>query len=183
VIVTVVFAVTPTVLTVKVADDEPAGTVTLAGVVALALLSDRDTTMPPTGARPVKFTVPVEEVPPVTVAGLIDTELRAAGLMVRFAVAVPLPVAVMVAVAAELTALVVTVKLAVFDPDATVTLAGTVAAALLLDRLTTNPPVGALFRIVTVPVEVLPPTTDVGRSVTPVTGGGLIVSVVVCDPL
>lgn len=167
----------------KVADDEPAGTVTLAGVVALALLSDRLTTIPPVGAKPVKVTVPVEEVPPVTVAGLIDTALRAAGLMVRFAVAVPFSVAVMVAVAAELTPPVVTVKLAVFDPAATVTFAGTVAAALLLERLTTTPPVGAVLRIVTVPVEVLPPTTDVGRSVRPVTGGALMVNVAVWEPL
>ena len=46
-----------------------------------------------------------------------------------------------------------------------VTLAGTVAAAvLLLDRVTTVPPVGAAVLMTTVPVELLPPTTAVGLS-------------------
>jgi hypothetical protein len=47
-------------------------------------------------------------------------------------------------------------------PAATVTLPGTVADALLLDKLTAAPPVGAALLSVTVPVEVLPPVTDVG---------------------
>ena len=46
---------------------------------------------------------------------------------------------------------------------ATVTLAGTWAAAvLLLDRVTNAPPTGAGPLSVTVPVEVLPPMTDAG---------------------
>jgi hypothetical protein len=71
--VAVVEAVTADVVTVNVAAELPALTVTEAGVTALVLLSDSDTTMPPAGAVPVRVTVPVEEVPPVTLAGLSDT--------------------------------------------------------------------------------------------------------------
>lgn len=63
----------------------PARTVTLAGVDAAVLVVDKDTIAPPVGAVPFKVTVPVEEVPPVTVPGLILTVDRAAGVTVRFA--------------------------------------------------------------------------------------------------
>ena len=63
------------------------------------------------------------------------------------------------------TELVVTVKVALLAPEAMVTLAGTVAAAvLLLDRETTTDE-GAAAVSVTVPCDVLPPTTLVGLSV------------------
>jgi len=62
---------------------------------------------------------------------------------------------------------VVTVKVAFVEPAATVKLAGTVAAAvLLLLRLTRAPPVGAGLSKVTVPVEELPPTRDAGLRLT-----------------
>ena len=51
----------------------------------------------------------------------------------------------------EETADVFTVKVAVEDPAETVTLASTVAAALLLESETTAPPVGAAAVSVTVP--------------------------------
>jgi hypothetical protein len=62
------------------------------------------------------------------------------------------------------TAVVVTVKVAVVDPEATVTETGTVALPLLEDRRTTTPPGPAAVLIVTVPVDGLPPTTEVGES-------------------
>ena len=77
----------------------------------------------------------------------------------------------------------VTVKVAVVAPDATVTVAGTVAAAvLLLDRVTVLsaplPPAGA-FRV-TVAVEFrTPPTTVVGFRVIDATCGGLTVKLAV----
>jgi len=86
--VTVVVAPTATVVTVKVALVAPAATVTLAGVVADELLSDKVTAAPPAGAGPVKVTVPVEEIPPVRLAGLMDSVVSAGGLMVRVAVRV-----------------------------------------------------------------------------------------------
>ena len=57
-------------------------------------------------------------------------------------------------------------KVAVVAPAATVTFAGTVAAALSLDNVTRAPPVGAGLLRVTVPVEALPPVTLVGVTLT-----------------
>lgn len=69
VMVTGVEEVTVLVVTVKVALVAPAKTVTLAGTVAAALLSESVTTAPPVGAAPVNVTVPCEELPPTTLAG------------------------------------------------------------------------------------------------------------------
>ena len=60
------------------------------------------------------------------------------------------------------TAEVVTVNVRLVAPAGIVTLAGTVTAAELSDKLTTAPPEGAAALSVTVPVEELPPTTAVG---------------------
>jgi hypothetical protein len=65
-----------------------------------------------------------------------------------------------------ITALVLTVNVALVAPAATVRLAGTVAAAVLsLIRETDAPPLGAGPLSVTVPVEGDPPVTLVGFSV------------------
>lgn len=77
-----------------------------------------------------------------------------------------------------------TVKAALMAPAGTVTLAGTLAAPLLLERRTCAPPAGAGPFSVTVPVEdCKPPTTLVGFNVNEETvgsGGGMTVSVAVC---
>src|SRR3989442_7610816 len=62
------------------------------------------------------------------------------------------------------TALVVTVNVTLVAPAGTVTLAGTVAAVLMLDCVTCAPPAGAGPSSVAVPVELLPPVTVVGLS-------------------
>ncbi len=63
------------------------------------------------------------------------------------------------------TALVLTVNVALLAPAATVTVAGTVAVdVLLLERETTAPPLGAGPLSVTVPVEGDPPITLIGLS-------------------
>ena len=75
-------------------------------------------------------------------------------MTVSLAVAVTPLVAEIVAVVEIVTFLVVTVKVALVAPGATVTLAGTVAAGVkLLERETTVPPVGAGPEIVTVPMD------------------------------
>jgi hypothetical protein len=56
----------------------------------------------------------------------------------------------------------VAVKVAVVAPEATVTEAGTLTAALLLESDTTAPPLGAACDIVTVHVDVLPELTVAG---------------------
>ena len=71
------------------------------------------------------------------------------------------------------TALVVTVKIALVAPAGTVTLLGVAAAILLLESVTWAPPAGAGPLKVTVPVEdCRPPTTLVGFSVSDERGGG-----------
>ena len=60
------------------------------------------------------------------------------------------------------TALVLTVKVALLAPAGTVTLEGTVATPLLLESSICAPPIGAAPLSVTVPVEGDPPFTLVG---------------------
>ena len=77
-------------------------------------------------------------------------------------------------------------NVALVAPAATVTLAGTVATAvLLLPSVTTAPPAGAALLNVTVPVEEAPPVTLVGFRLTEVTttAGAFTVSVKLCEAL
>ena len=155
----------------------PACTVTLDGTVATdVLLLDRFTLAPPEGAAPVNVTVPVELFPPLTLVGFSVSEesvtLPLAGVIVSDAFCELLPsVAVITAVVVLVTDVVVTVKFADVEPPGTVTVLGTLAAELLLLKLTTLPPEGAAELKVTVPIELLPPTTLVGFNVTEETVG------------
>ena len=85
------------VLTVKVALVAPAGTVTLAGTLAALLLLLSRTCAPPAGAGPLSVTVPVEDVPPITLAGLSVSDETAGSGTVTVRVA-----ALLVALPAEL---------------------------------------------------------------------------------
>ena len=77
------------VVTLNVMLVAPAATVTLAGTVAaVGLVFDRVTTAPPVGAGPFNVTVPIEELPPPTVAGFMTKAAIARGLMVSPAVSV-----------------------------------------------------------------------------------------------
>jgi hypothetical protein len=64
-----VFTFTRSVVTVKVADTAPAGTVTLAGTRATLLLLERATAAPPAGAATLKVTVPLVLLPPRILVG------------------------------------------------------------------------------------------------------------------
>ncbi len=70
----------------KVAVVLPAATVTVAGTVAEVLLLESATETPPVGAAPLRVTVPVADVPPVTLVGFTAMDERetvaAAGVMV-----------------------------------------------------------------------------------------------------
>lgn len=71
---TLVLAVTATVVTLKVTLVAPAATVTLAGTLAAAvLLLVRVTSAPPVGAAAVRDTVPVEAAGPITLVGFTDS--------------------------------------------------------------------------------------------------------------
>ena len=90
-IVTAVLEATGLVVAVKVAVVAPANTVTDAGTWATTVLLDvKLTTAPPTGAGLSKVTVPAEDTPPSTVAGLTLTPLSAATGAVTVKVAVRL---------------------------------------------------------------------------------------------
>ena len=90
-IVTVAFATTGLVVAVNVAVVAPARTVTEAGTWAAAVLPDvRVTTAPATGAGLSSVTVPVDDTPPSTVAGLTLTVLSAAAGAVTVKVVVRL---------------------------------------------------------------------------------------------
>ena len=171
-------------MTTKVAEVAPAGTVTVAGTEATVLDETRVIVDPPVGAIAESLTVPVAVPVPVMTAGLIVKLVSTGGLTVRFADCVtPLDVAEMVAPVAVDTAVVVTVKVAVFAPAAMVTEVGTVALVELDASEMARPPVGAAVPMVTVPVEDAVPTTLVGDKVTLTSAGGLIVNVADCDEL
>src|ERR1700693_1952701 len=119
----------------KVAEDCPPVTTTLTGTEAAVGVSlESVTESPAAGAGPLRFTVPVEPAPAATVAGESEREVNAGGFTVRTAVfEVPPKVAVMVAEVVVPRRTVVTVKVAVLEPAATLTEAGTEADGSLLD--------------------------------------------------
>ena len=125
--------------------------------------------------------------PPRPLAVTVRIAVVPGGLTVSVAVLVtPASDAEMVAVVAVAGALVATVKVALVAPAGTVTLAGTLAAAALLDKATTAPPLGAALVKVTVPCEAAPPVTLAGLSTRLVrlaggggVGAGVTVSVAV----
>jgi hypothetical protein len=184
VMVTVAFAATAEVVAVNVADVLPAVTVTLAGTLAAAVFElDRVTASPPEPAGPVRVTVPVEFVPPVTEVGAMTRLETPATVTVSVAVLFDAPsVAVRVADAFADTGLVVAVKFAVVAPAATVTVAGIVTSVVSEFASVTTSPVGpAAAARVTVPVELFPPMTDVGATTRLLTPGRLIVRVADCE--
>lgn len=165
-IVEVVAVVTCAAAMEKVPEVEPAAIVTFAGNVALGLLEPSVITKPPVGAGLVMATVPVDADPPVMVVGVNVSEESAGAAIARVAVAVvPRRVPEIVAFVDVATAMVVTVKVAVLVPAATVTVDGTLALKLFELRVMAVPPVRAGPFKVTVAVEEVPPFTDVGVSV------------------
>ena len=173
----------------KVALVAPAATVTPAGTDAAASELESETTMPPVGAAPERVTVPADDEPPVTLVGerlTVESDTGPEVFTVRAAVRViPPRVAVIVTAVDAATEVVVTGNWTLDEPTGTETLAGTVAAASLLARLTMTQHADTVPPTVTVPVEVPPPVTVVGLSARAERagpgGGGLTFKVLVLD--
>ena len=135
-------------------------------------------------ALTVTAAVPVEDKVTVCVVGVFTISLPKARLLVlipmvgtvepscRAKVFATLPaLAVNVTVVAVLTAEAVAVKFALVAPAATVTVAGTDTAALLLPKLTAIPPLGAAAFSVTVQLSVLAPVSDPFAQLNPLSTG------------
>ena len=80
--VAIVDAVTEEVVIVKVVVELPAGTVTVAGTLALGELELTAMDAPPAPAAPVRVTVQMDVAPPLTVLGDTATLDRVAGVTV-----------------------------------------------------------------------------------------------------
>lgn len=78
-------------MALKATDVAPARTVTVAGTVMPPLFDDSVTANPPVGAGPFRFTIPVVEAPPRTVAGESVTLVTERGIKVSVAVTVVVP--------------------------------------------------------------------------------------------
>ena len=128
--------VTPDV-TVTVVPLEPAGTVAEPGTVSSGPLLLRVTPKPPVGAAFVRPTVQVVDAAGSMLDGQESEDNCAGALTVREAVReIPLDVAVNTAVTSVVTVAAVAVKVALDDPEESVTDVGTVTLALLLDSVT-----------------------------------------------
>jgi hypothetical protein len=122
----------------------PAAINTLAGIVTLVVsLLARLTVTPPAGAACVRVTAKVADRPSPTVV-VAGTLIDGGGMTVTLAVALGMPVTLAVIVTGPPTVTPVTVTVALVAPAAKLTVAGTVATAVLLElRFTVKPPAGA----------------------------------------
>lgn len=152
VMVTDVLFPTAKVVTVKLAEVCPPGTVTIPGTVATArLLIASVTEIPPAGAGALKNTVPVALVPPRTLVGLMAIDCRSGGAfgsaltLIKIDLVTPPALAkTFPPVGKPLTGDVPIAKLVALFPSGIVTLAGTwMIDGLSVVRLTVPPPAGA----------------------------------------
>src|SRR4029078_5295387 len=167
--VTDVLFLTANVVTVKLAEVWPPGTLTMPGTVATArLLVASVTEIPPAGAGALKNTVPVALVPPRTLAGLIVIDWRSGGAfgsgltLTKIDLVTPPAVAkTCPPVGNPVTGLVPIVKLVALFPSGIVTLAGTwMTEGLSVVRLTVPPPAGAGITSATLALPEWPPITS-----------------------
>ena len=157
---------------VKLAVVAPLSTVTEPGTVSAAALLDTDTTTPPRPAAlesvTTQFDVPAE----LRIDGVHASEVRAGGVGTRVRVCVcelPFSDAVTIAVWFVVIVPAVAVKFAVAAPDNTVTEAGTVSVAWLLESATLAPPDPAACDRVTEQADVPPEVRLVGLQETRLT--------------
>ena len=166
VMVTTVLFVTVNVVTVKLAEVCPPGTLTTPGTVAAKrLLVASVTEIPPAGAGELRNTVPVAFVPPLTVVGLIVIDWRSGGAfgsgltLTKIDLVMPPALAkTFPPVGKPVTGLVPMAKLVALFPSGIVTLAGTwMTDGLSVVRLTVPPPARAGITSATLARPELPP--------------------------
>ena len=175
---------TAEVVTLNVVVVDPAGTVTDPGTTVLNEFEFKEMFTPLGPAGPERVIVPVAVFPPMTELGAIAMPVSEAAVTVRVAVSGVLPcVPVIVTGPVVETAIVEIVKVALVAPEGIVTVAGTEAFPLDAESVMAIPAVGAGPFKVTVPVDDVPPITDVGERVKPVSVGAVIVKVDETDVL
>lgn len=144
-------------------------------MVAAALLDEIATTSPEGGAGALSVNDAVELLPAVTVAG---AKVRLCGTGARIVsepeAVLSLTLTVMLALVFAEIGVVVTVKVPLVCPLDMETVPGAVAAALLEVIAKVNPEAGAGAFNVTVAVELFPPVTLVGESVSDVGDGAVM---------
>jgi hypothetical protein len=170
-------AVLPDAVAVNVALVAPAATVVLAGIDRTAFPPDRATGAPPEGAACESVTVHVAEPPLATWAGVQDRPVSCEAPVrdMDDDCVTPFAEAVITADWSVLTAAAFAGKAAVLAPLGTVTLAGTVRLALLLESATGKPAAGAALLKDTVQAMVPVPVTVAGEQARPESfaeGGG-----------
>ena len=133
----------------------------MVSVIDVPVVNEAAPEVPTTTLMPAGVEVTRSPLRPVAVTVSVDVDC--AGVTVSDAVRVTLPAfAVIVTGVDVVTALVVIEKVALVAPCGTFTVAGTDAAALLLESVTPNPPAGAVPVSVMVPCDVAPPVTIAG---------------------
>ncbi len=156
-------------------------------IAALVLLLISETVKPAAGAGPLRTTVPVDMLPPVTEPGLNVNMEMPAGFTVKVPFALlAARVAVTMTLSAMATPAVMAVNITDVFPAGTVTVIGTVTAGSGLLKETMIPPAGAVWPIVTVPVEFVPPVTGVGlklKAVTVIEGSTVALPVTIVAPV
>jgi len=163
--------------------DPAASTIDAGTVAAMVLPLARVTVAPPAGAGALSVTVPVHVPPPDTDTGFSVTDATQAFTVSTAVFVVPASVVEIVTEALAATLWVVTANVALVVPAATITDAGTDAAAeLLLESVTTEPPDGAGPFRVTVAVLVPAPVNDVGLRVKAFSNGMTVTAAVLVDP-
>src|SRR5205814_7657242 len=184
VMVTKVLFPTANVVTVKLAEVCPPGTLTMPGIrAALGLLVASVTEIPPAGAGALKNTVPAAFVPPRTLVGVIVIDWRSGGAFGSALTLTKIDLSSPPAVAKTFppvgrpdTGLVPMVKLVALFPARIVTLAGTwMIDGLSVVRLTVPPPAGAGITSATLARPELPPIRSLlaGPNASNVAGPGV----------
>ena len=146
----------------------PAGTVTVAGTIAIELVLERVTTAPPSGAEPLRTIFPADvPQPPITVVGVKDSWVNAGGTTVNVCVTVTCPYVAEIWTgvdAATTFGMMLKARDVVVDGTSTVEGTGAMSGRLLDSRTSASP--GPVMSVsVTRADDALPPASVDGVSV------------------